>query len=676
MNRSAGSNSTEFPLVQLTVVSGPDAGLSRSFRQGGISIGRDASNDFVLSDGFVSNRHGIIDVSEQAMNYRDLKSRHGSLVMVNNVSTHLTDQELESAAKVGHGAELQLGCSVIKLILPENVTSANNMRAETERNIAINLGRRRQQPGRVPARQVSEQPETREQLITSSQEPVSSLSERFGSNDDRLALLFRLSSRLNASTSLDEVLDLVVEATFEAFPAANFFAITLVDDEGNAHPEPLLTRMRGDLAGDGESEEVILSTSILNRVISTQESVLFVKDSLGTDVSQSILDARITACLCSPLVGQRSLLGVMQVDTRGRGSLFSKQDLDLFSILASNVAFAVERAKLGDNIVEMFESFVEASVNAIEARDPTTAGHSERVANYTLELAETVNGIEVGPLRDIFLGAEELTELRYASLLHDFGKIAVREDVLQKATRLPQLNMELVEQRFETIKALAHRTMIAKLTETAVAEARPIAAEELDDIARRFKAVQEDLDRSLVFLKEVSSAGYVPDDKIAQVQKIGSRYYLDALGERHPFLTQWEIENLSIQKGTLNEQEWENMRSHASRSEQYLERIPWGPELKNVPCIAGAHHEKLDGSGYPRGLKAEDIVPQVRMMTISDIFDALTASDRPYRKAATVDRALRILHLEADEGKLDANLVGAFEELVIPKIVSQIPSLK
>jgi 3',5'-cyclic-nucleotide phosphodiesterase len=676
LNRSAGSSKDDFPLVQLTVVSGPDAGLSRSFRKHDISIGRDASNDFVLSDGFVSNRHGVIDIASNDLKYRDVKSRHGSLVMVNNVSTHLTDQTQETTTRVGHGAELQLGCSVIKLILPENVSTGPKMAAQTERNMAIEVPTRRQQPGRAPDR--SGKPpgrETREQLITASHEPVSSISERFASNDTRLELLFRLAGQLNASTSLDDVLDLVVEATFEAFPAANFFAITLVDDEGKPADVPLLTRVRGELADD-DDEELILSSSILNRVIESRESVLFVKDSLGADVSQSILDARITACLCSPLVGQRSLLGVMEVDTRGRGSMFSKQDLDLFSILASNVAFAVERAKLADNIVQMFESFVEASVTAIEARDPTTAGHSQRVASYTLELAQTVNDVAAGPLKDIFLGDEELTELRYASLLHDFGKIAVREDVLQKATRLPEINMELVEQRFETIKALAHRTMMAKLTERAVSEGKPISAAELDEVRSRYRAVEDDIARSVAFLREVSAAGFVTDEQIARVRKLGQRHYVGADGVRRPFLTDWEIENLTIQKGTLNEAEWDNMRSHALRSEQYLERIPWGDELKNVPCIAGAHHEKLDGSGYPRGLKAEDIIPQVRMMTISDIFDALTASDRPYRKAATVDRALKILHLEADDGKLDRDLVGVFEELVIPRIVSQIPSLQ
>ena len=118
------------------------------------------------------------------------------------------------------------------------------------------------------------------------------------------------------------------------------------------------------------------------------------------------------------------------------------------------------------------------------------------------------------------------------------------------------------------------------------------------------------------------------------------------------------------------------MRSHASFSEDYLERIPWSDELKSVPCIAGAHHEKLDGSGYPLGLMAPAILPQVRMLTIADIFDALTASDRPYRKAATVERACKILNLEADDAKLDKGLVGVFEELVVPRILRHIPSLK
>lgn len=634
------------------MVSGPDAGLAQTFRQARVCLGRDQRNDFVLTDGFVSNRHGELIYRNGQLTYRDLRSRHGSLVMVDNVSTHLQDQE-NKQVEVANGAELQIGCSVLKLVLPEKAET-KPMERESRSGESLSI--------------TQDGANHREQLITAAHEPVSALTRRIDGNDRRLQILFELAGKLNAISTLDEVLEHIVAATFEAFPAANFFAITLIDDPDNPELEqPYMSRMRGDL--QDTDERPILSRSILKRVLTEGQAVLWVKDSLGLEVSQSILDAKITACLAAPLVGQRSIIGLMLVDTRGRGSLFSKQDLDLFSVFASNAAFALERARLSDSIVQMFESFVQASVTAIEARDPTTAGHSSRVASYTLEIAQVVNSVTAGRLGDIELSPNELTELRYAALLHDFGKIAVREDVLGKPTRLPESSMQVVEQRLKTVKALAWR----KLLEEAMAEGVP-AEKLIQTVEKRFAARAAELDEIGVFLRTVSSAGFVDDKMISRVESVAHETFVDVDGETRALLTDFEVENLTIRRGTLNEEEWDNMRSHAARSEDYLERIPWSDELKNIPCIAGAHHEKLDGTGYPLGIAGEDIIPQVRMLTIADIFDALTAADRPYRKAATIQRAIEILHLEANDGKLDGQLVELFEGEVVSRIKHLVPS--
>ncbi len=636
----------------MTVVSGPDTGLSQSFRQSRITLGRDGRNDLVLTDGFVSNRHGEFVARGGEITYRDLKSRHGSLVMVNNVSTHL-QQEDGRQVDVVHGAELQIGCSVIKIGIPEERVEPVPSAFE-DASITVT----RESAGGTH----------REQLITAAHEPVSALTRRIDGNDRRLQILFELSGQLNALSTIDEVLERIVAATFEAFPAANFFAVTLVDDPGNPSLEqPYLTRVRGHLEDSGERP--VLSKSILERVLTEGQAVLWVKDSLGLEVSQSILDAQITACLAAPLVGQRSLLGLMLVDTRGRGSLFSKHDLDLFSVFASNAAFALERAKLSDSIVQMFESFVEASVTAIEARDPTTAGHSQRVATYTLELAQVVNELGVGPASNISFSMNELTELRYAALLHDFGKIAVREDVLMKGTRLPDVQMDLIDQRLETVKALHYREILDQLVAEGTAPERLVQAAEM-----RFAKIIAEFDQIANRLRAISSMGFVDDDSMEFVHQVAKRSYRTLAGTTESLLSQYEVDNLTIRRGTLNESEWENMRSHARRSEEYLERIPWSDDLKNIPCIAGAHHEKLDGSGYPAKLVGDEIIPQVRMLTIADIFDALTAADRPYRKAATIERAVEILHLEANDNKLDRELVEIFEGSVVPRIRDFVPS--
>ncbi|MEC9441806.1 MAG: HD domain-containing phosphohydrolase [Myxococcota bacterium] len=653
------------PGIRLTVLSGPDLGMTRTFEKGRITIGRGGTNDFSLSDGFVSNFHGELHIEPERLVYCDLKSRHGSLVSVDNVSFHLHNQEEETSIKITDQTEVQLGCTLLKVELRQPETAAQISIAEEDESALAKKS-------------------MRETLITASHKPVPALTEQIDPADKRLAVIFQLAGVLNGLTQLDEILERIVEATFDAFPAANFFAITLLEEGVPIEDaDPFMTRQREtthENSGQEHDEAVagkpIISKSIIRRVIETQESVLFVKDSLGSEISQSIIDAKITACLCAPLVAQHSLLGIMEVDTRGLGSLFSRKDLDLFNIVASLAAFALERAQLSSNIVEMFESFVYASVNAIEARDPTTAGHSERVALYTLELADVVNGIEVGFAGDIHFSHDELTELRYAALLHDFGKIAVREDVLQKALRLPELHLDLIAQRFETIKALAYREHVEEPLVISIKNNEPLTTHRYEELKNAHAAFAEKLDETFEWLRQAARVGFMNDESLERVQRLGQQAYVDSHGHEQPYLTPYEVANLSIRRGTLNDDEWENMRSHATFSENYLERIPWSSQLKNVPCIAGAHHEKLDGSGYPRGLTEELIIPQVRMLTIADIFDALTASDRPYRKAASVERACSILREEAGQHKLDTKLVGVFEELVVPRILHHIPSLR
>ncbi|MFB6351173.1 MAG: GAF domain-containing protein, partial [Bradymonadaceae bacterium] len=321
--------------VQLTVVSGPDAGKSLSFVQSEITIGRAPGNDFVLTDGFVSTFHGTIVINgTDEVVYEDLESRHGTLVALEH-ETHRLHKQGDQTNALVDGCELQVGCTLIEM----EVRGISTLDEESSE-----AGLAESQAGN-------------DKVITQALEPVESISRGFETEDERLAILFRLAGELNGRTELDEVLDLVVDATFDAFPNANFFAITLVSEPDDVGEEPpFFTRVRGELPNyDEEDEEPILSTSILRQVVENQESVLFLKDSIGSEVSESILEAEITSCLCAPLVGQRSLLGVMEVDTRGVGGVFSRRDLDLFSVLASNVAFAIERAELSHNIVEMFE---------------------------------------------------------------------------------------------------------------------------------------------------------------------------------------------------------------------------------------------------------------------------------------------------------------------------------
>ncbi len=653
--------------MSLTVISGPDVGLTRVYEHGRVTVGRDSRNDFVLSDGFVSNHHAELLLENNTIIFRDLRSRHGSLILADQLSLQLRDADKDTQAQIPAEAELQVGSSRIQLKIIEYepvYVPALSPVVDHELNVHV-LEEITPSGSKV-----------RQQYITTTHQSVDVLTHRFDEQGKQLDVLFRLAGQLNGLTALDDILGMIVEAVFEAFPAAKYFAVMTGEDiEEIKDRSPLMSRIR-DSTNEGEaSTSPTLSTSILRRVIQTRESVLFVKDSMGSNISQSIINAKITACMCAPLVGQRSLLGVMLVDTHGKGSLFSRKELDLFTVFASNAAFAIERARLSESIFEMFEGFVGASVNAIEGRDPATAGHSARVAQYSVELAEVVNEIETGVLANVRLDANELIELRYAALLHDFGKIAVREEVLQKDARLPESRMKVIEERFETIAEAAHHDMYREIVQDVRASKfTPITEEQWIALEHKHAHFLHELAQLLQWIRLVASAPFLSDEQITRMRQLGQRTFIDSRGNQRFYIERDEIEHLCIQRGTLSELEWDNMRSHAAFSEEYLRRIPWSQELKNVPCIAGAHHEKLDGSGYPKGLTSEAILPQVRMLTVADIFDALTASDRPYRKAASVEKAIAILREDAAAQRLDHDLVDVFARLVVPRIAHVIPN--
>jgi hypothetical protein len=204
-------------------------------------------------------------------------------------------------------------------------------------------------------------------------------------------------------------------------------------------------------------------------------------------------------------------------------------------------------------------------------------------------------------------------------------------------------------------------------------ENRGISVGELAHIRAELELFGKELQEWREFLDEARTQWRLPSDQVARIQAWGSRSMMGPDGREIPFLTTDELQNLTISTGTLTEKEWADMRTHVSQSEAYLQRIPWSDDLKDVPCIAGAHHEKLDGSGYPLGLKADELSYRVRILTVADIFDAATAWDRPYCLPLSVDRAARLLERMAERGKLDGDLVELFNQQVLPGLSDLIP---
>ena len=332
--------------------------------------------------------------------------------------------------------------------------------------------------------------------------------------------------------------------------------------------------------------------------------------------------------------------------------------------LAGQAGVALENSLLYADIENLFEGFIEASVQAIEARDPTTAGHSFRVAEFTERLGRAVDKSDSPRLRAIEFSREQLREIRYAALLHDFGKVGVREYVLVKPKKLQPHQLSLLQQRFQFARAqLAHhayREMLNLYDDTRLPEHE--RAVRRANIERQLLAETDRLNLYLETIIEANEPNISEQEVTDLLQEIADYRFRDLDDNSINLIQDFEFENLALAKGSLSPEERSEIESHVSHTYSFLSLIPWTRNLANLPDIAYAHHEKLDGSGYPRGLKQDEIPVQSKIMTISDIYDALTASDRPYKPALPADRALDILGYEAKAGKLDPDLLQVFIE--------------
>jgi HD-GYP domain-containing protein (c-di-GMP phosphodiesterase class II) len=342
---------------------------------------------------------------------------------------------------------------------------------------------------------------------------------------------------------------------------------------------------------------------------------------------------------------------------------FTSVDEELVTSLASQAAVAYENTRLIQEIKSLFHSFVHASVTAIESRDPTTSGHSDRVAILTVGTAERVDAVDSGPFRDVRFTKDQLQEIRYASLLHDFGKVGVREKVLIKGKKLYIGEMMVLRQRFAYIKrTLEAEHLRSKLDQVLAGRSSPELLAQMD---RAYEERQREIDGLLNMIAQANEPTILEEESVRALMDLPNRTFADMEGTRHPFLTPNEVQALSIRRGSLSEKERREIESHVTHTFRFLSEIRWTNEYRRVPEIAYAHHEKLDGTGYPRKLPAAEIPIQSKMMTICDIFDALVAWDRPYKKSVPVERALHILGDEAASGKLDQDLLDLFIEAKI-----------
>lgn len=363
------------------------------------------------------------------------------------------------------------------------------------------------------------------------------------------------------------------------------------------------------------------------------------------------------------LINRKPRAGVPLADPTTAAEVlpFSDADVELLRSLASQAAVSLENSRLYEDIQRLFEGFVRAAVMAIEQRDPTTSGHSFRVADGTLSLARRLERLERGPWAGVRFSTEDLRELRYAALLHDFGKVAVRENVLTKAMKLYNEELATVQTRFRLARALHHASRLRAWLQEALGD--PIGMRQrLPYLEETLQQELADFDAMLQAVLSANQPNVTEEGDYSALEAIRQRLFVDLDGQEHTLLTDREVQMLSLRRGNLTVQERQEIEKHVTHSFNFLRTIPWTKDLARVPDLAGRHHEKLDGSGYPLGLTAADIPLGTRMMTIADIFDALVARDRPYKKALPLEQALSILEAEAKLGKLDTTLVQVWIE--------------
>jgi HD-GYP domain-containing protein (c-di-GMP phosphodiesterase class II) len=359
------------------------------------------------------------------------------------------------------------------------------------------------------------------------------------------------------------------------------------------------------------------------------------------------------------------VIGVLQlINAQRAGSTevvpFSSSDQSLVESLASQAAIALTNRLLIDQLEALFESFINLINLAIDEKSHYTGGHCQRVPALTMMLAEAVNQTREGPLAGFTMDDRDRYELKIAGLLHDCGKVTTPVHVVDKATKLQTLfdRIDLIDTRFEVLKRDAEIHALRRQLQLRERTDAQAEAEVWRDHAAAIKAIDDD--RS--FLRATNAgAEKTTDEDIQRVRQIASaRVWRNVDGMETEFLTSDELENLSIRAGTLTQSERNTINHHIVATIRMLEKLPWPRHLRNVPEYAGGHHERMDGKGYPKGLTREQMSVQARVMGIADIFEALTASDRPYKPGMKLSQAMSIMHRFKLNGHIDPDLFDVF----------------
>ena len=366
------------------------------------------------------------------------------------------------------------------------------------------------------------------------------------------------------------------------------------------------------------------------------------------------------------VIGVLQLLNATTFNT-GKVTTFSQDYENLTESLASQAAVSITNAKLISNMAELFEAFVKVMATAIDEKSPVTGGHIRRVADLTLTMADVIHNIKEGPYKDITFTQDQIYELKIAAYMHDIGKVTSPVEIVEKAKKLQTI--------FDRIQYI--RLRMAYISQRIILEGQNAKIEILQNgsDSEKLKALEAETHNKLEEIKEIREfinkcnepGEFLDDETLERLKEISQKTYIDDEEKQQPFLKDDELVNLSIRRGSITEAERKKMQDHAAVTLKMLKQIPFTKKLKNIPSFAGAHHEFINGKGYPLGLKGDEIPFEGKLMAVTDIAEALTASDRPYKKAMPLETVYRILRSMAQKEELDNNLVELFIEKEVYK---------
>ena len=505
---------------------------------------------------------------------------------------------------------------------------------------------------------------------------------KFSENQlNQIRRLTRIGTALSAERNIERLFEMIIEEAREFTGADGGTLYIMSDDETElqfaiVQTETLHVRMGGTGGkitwkpvrlqnADGSSNHGNVSAYVA--LTGNTVNIPDVYDAEGFDFQGTRnFDAqtgyRSKSMLVVPMKNhENDIIGVLQLlnardEKRSEVVSFSAECQEMTESLASQAAVALSNNRLIQDLEALMESFIRAIATAIDEKSPYTGGHVRRVADLTMDIARKINDTTEGPLADLKFSDDQLKELQIAAWLHDVGKITTPEYVVDKATKLETIfdRIELLRLRFELYRL---QTMLRNLNKENLPESA--ATKENDEL-------ETTLREEFRFLSEANRGSeLMSDEMMDRIRTIALRTWeLD--GKKEPLLLPEEVENLNIRKGTLSAKERDIIKNHATMTYKILSQLPFPKKLRHAPDYAAAHHETLNGRGYPRGLNATQLSLQSRILALADVFEALTAKDRPYQKGKTLSEAMHILAMMVKDGHIDPNLFTLFQREGIP----------